>query len=222
MSSPFTSFNLSNTTSCSTVFLLTTSYSIIVSIICKFASFVVSTTNTVFYSTKANDGTSGFIGISKLRSAPIPGEDENLLTIGVGYYAETERNLPVQHELHLDKNFIRNEKQYGTDVYIIGFNNFKGWQYDIIAKVLESFMIAVMRGELEVIVDGITVNQNTVKEIVYDEDFQKGRGKKECEKSACLIVKYYGKGYEDEVIRKIEKAGYDPEDYQIIYERRAQ
>lgn len=145
----------------------------------KFASFVVSTTNTVFYSTKANDGTSGFIGISKLRSAPIPGEDENLLTIGVGYYAETERNLPVQHELHLDKNFIRNEKQYGTDVYIIGFNNFKGWQYDIIAKVLESFMIAVMRGELEVIVDGITVNQNTVKEIVYDEDFQKGRGKKE-------------------------------------------
>jgi len=51
---------------------------------------------------------------------------------------------------------------------------------------------------------------------------EEGRGKKECEKSACLIVKYYGKGYEDEVIRKIEKAGYDPADYQIIYERRAQ
>jgi len=51
---------------------------------------------------------------------------------------------------------------------------------------------------------------------------KRGVAKKECEKSACLIVKYYGKGYEDEVIRKIEKAGYDPEDYQIIYERRAQ
>ena len=143
----------------------------------KFASFVVSTTNTVFYSTKANDGTSGFIGISKLRSAPIPGEDENLLTIGVGYYAETERNLPALSELYLDKGFARNENQYGTDVYIIGFNNFDGWQYDIIAKVLESFMVAVMRGELEVIVDGIAVNQSTVSSIIYDEAFQSGRGK---------------------------------------------
>ncbi len=143
----------------------------------KFASFVVSTTNTVFYSTKANDGTSGFIGISKLRSAPIPGEDENLLTIGVGYYAETERNLPILSELYLDKGFARNEHQYGTDVYIIGFNNFDGWQYDIIAKVLESFMVAVMRGELEVIVDGIVVNQSTVSNIIYDEAFQNGRGK---------------------------------------------
>ena len=143
----------------------------------KFASFVVSTTNTVFYSTKANDGTSGFIGISKLRSAPIPGKDENLLTIGVGYYAETERNLPILCELHLDKGFERSESQYGTDVFIVGFNNFKGWQYDIIAKVLESFMMAVMRGELEVIVDGIVVNQNTVNGIIYDESFRSGRGK---------------------------------------------
>lgn len=133
----------------------------------KFASFVVSTTNTVFYSTKANDGTSGFIGISKLRSAPIPGKDENLLTLGVGYYAETEKNLPILRELHLDKGFVRSENQYGTDVYIIGFNNFKGWQYDIIAKVLESFMVAVMCGGLEVIVDGIVVNQNTVSSIIY-------------------------------------------------------
>lgn len=143
----------------------------------KFASFVVSTTNTVFYSTKANDGTSGFIGISKLRSAPIPGEDENLLTIGVGYYAETEKNLPILCELNLDTGFARSENQYGTDVYIVGFNNFKGWQYDIIAKVLESFMVAVMRGELEVKVDGIVVNQDTVSNIIYDETFQSGRGK---------------------------------------------
>lgn len=144
----------------------------------KFASFVVSTTNTVFYSTKANDGTSGFIGISKLRSAPIPGKDEDLLTIGVGYYAESDRNLPISHELHLDKGFVRSEKQYGTDVYIIGFNNFKGWQYDIIAKVLESFMVAVMRDKLEVIVDGITVNQSTVGNIIYDEAFRSGRKNK--------------------------------------------
>jgi len=145
----------------------------------KFASFVVSTTNTVFYSTRAKDGSCGYIGISKLRSTPIPGQDPDLLTMGIGYYGIGEKNLPILEELHLDKGFNRSETEYGTDVYIIGFNNFKGWQSDIIAKVLESFMVAVMRGELEVTVDDITVNQDTVKEIIYGDSFQAERTKTE-------------------------------------------
>lgn len=48
---------------------------------------------------------------------------------------------------------------------------------------------------------------------------QSGRDNKKCDKSSCLIVKYYGKDYEDAVIKKIKEAGYDPTDYQIIYER---
>lgn len=94
----------------------------------KFASFVVSTTNTVFYSTRANDGSCGYIGISKLRSAPIPNEDPDLLTMGIGYYGIDDKNSPILEEAHLDKEFTRSETEYGTDVYIIGFNNSKGWQ----------------------------------------------------------------------------------------------
>lgn len=144
----------------------------------KFASFVVSTTNTVFYSTRANDGSCAYIGISKLRSTPIL-EDPDLLTIGIGYYGVGKKNFPIMQELHLDKSFHRAEKDYGTDVYIVGFNNFKGWQSDIIAKVLESFMVAVVRGELEVIVDGTIVNQDTVKDIIYSDTFQSERTKTE-------------------------------------------
>jgi hypothetical protein len=48
-----------------------------------------------------------------------------------------------------------------------------------------------------------------------------GRSKKECIKSACLLVTHYGKDYEDEVLKQIKKAGYNPDDYQIIYERRS-
>ena len=144
----------------------------------KFASFVVSTTNTVFYSTRAKDGSCAHIGISKLRSTPIPG-DSDLLTMGIGYYGEGKKNFPILDELHLDKSFNRVEGDYGTDVYIIGFNDFKGWQSDIIAKVLESFMVAVMRGELEVVVDGTVVNQESVKEIIYSNTFQKERTKTE-------------------------------------------
>lgn len=138
----------------------------------KFASFVVSATNTVFYSTRAKDGSCGYIGISKLRSTPIPGQDPDLLTMGIGYYGADKKNFPILEEIRLDKDFTRDEKEYGTDVYIIGFNKFKGWQSAIIAKVLESFMVAVMREELEVVVDDIIVNQDTVKELIYSDEFK--------------------------------------------------
>ena len=44
-------------------------------------------------------------------------------------------------------------------------------------------------------------------------------GKEKCEKIACLIVSYYGEGYEEAATKAIEDAGYNPTDYQIIYER---
>lgn len=144
----------------------------------KFASFVVSTTNTVFYSTRAYDGSCAYIGISKLRSTPIAG-DPDLLTMGIGYYGVEKKNFPILEELHLDKGFTREESDFGTDVYIIGFNNIKGWQSDIIAKVLESFMVAVMRGDLEVVVGDVVVNKDSVQNIIYSETFQGERTKTE-------------------------------------------
>lgn len=144
----------------------------------KFASFVVSTTNTVFYSTRASDRSCAYIGISKLRSTPITGSP-NLLTIGIGYYGIGEQNSPVLEELHLDRCFIRGESDFGTDVYIIGFNDIKGWQNDIIAKVLESFMVAVMCRKLEIVVDGIIINYDSVQKIIYSDAFQRERTKTE-------------------------------------------
>lgn len=145
----------------------------------KFASFVVSTTNTVFYSTKAKDGTSAYIGISKLRSRPFSEEDPALLTMGIGYYGTNDKNYPVMTELTLDKSYRRDEEQFGTDVYIIGFNDRKGWQSDIIAKVLESFMVAIMKNDLEVTVDGHIISADTVGSIIYDNVFIKERTKTE-------------------------------------------
>lgn len=145
----------------------------------KFASFVVSTTNTVFYSTKANDDSTGFIGISKLRSVPMPEVDEDLMTIGIGYYGKNKKNFPVLEELNLDKSFKREEKQYGTDVYLIGFNEDKAWKTDIIAKILESFMVAIMNEDLEVKVAEHLVKKSTVADIIYSEEFEKERTKTE-------------------------------------------
>lgn len=42
---------------------------------------------------------------------------------------------------------------------------------------------------------------------------------KSCKKSTCLVVKYYGKDYKNPAIAKIKEAGYNPDDYEIVYER---
>ena len=46
-----------------------------------------------------------------------------------------------------------------------------------------------------------------------------GRGEEKCEVITCLLVNYYGQGYETEVMKTIEGAKYNPADYQIVYER---
>ncbi len=46
-----------------------------------------------------------------------------------------------------------------------------------------------------------------------------GESTQKCDRRACLLVKYYGKDYENAVTEKIKAAGYNPDDYQIVYER---
>lgn len=48
---------------------------------------------------------------------------------------------------------------------------------------------------------------------------ENGQGKNECIQSACLLVRYHGKDYEQAVLDKIKEAGYNPDDYQIIYDK---
>ena len=103
----------------------------------------------------------------------MPEVDEDLMTIGIGYYGKNKKNFPVLEELNLDKSFKREEKQYGTDVYLIGFNEDKAWKTDIIAKILESFMVAIMNEDLEVKVAEHLVKKSTVADIIYSEEFEK-------------------------------------------------
>lgn len=133
----------------------------------KFAAFVISKTNTVFYSThalhpKTNEIEDAHSGISKLCSTPL--NDDGLFTSGEGYYGIGEQNYPVMSQLNLDPSFSRGEDEYGTDLYIIGFNEGNGdsWKIEILEKVLDSFIVAIMNGSLEVDIDGEEVNKETV------------------------------------------------------------
>lgn len=145
----------------------------------KFASFVASTTNTVFYSTFTKDFEEGYIGISKLRSVPVNEEDNDLLTMGIGYFGASCKNEPILEQLVLDPSFKREEYDFGTDVYLVGFNISHGWQNDIVSKVLDSFMVAIVQGKLEVKVDNIEINKNTLSDILNEEMYFANRNQRE-------------------------------------------
>ena len=135
----------------------------------KYAAFVISKTNTVFYSTHAKNPKTGEIedahsGISKLCSRPIG--DDGLHTLGEGYYGVGKQNYPIESQLRLDPKFFRNENEYGTDVYIIGFKERENWKNEVLKKTLDSFIVAIIKGALEVNIDGIEVNKKTLPRFI--------------------------------------------------------
>lgn len=142
----------------------------------KFATFVTSHFNTVFYSTVTEKGEIGYEGICKLCSAKMAGTKQK--TQGTGYFGSSDENEAILEQFNLDKNYVRPLDKFGSDVYILGFKEPVGWKRDIITKILDSFMSAVSFGALEVKVDDIEINSETLKDIVYDDNLINKKEKK--------------------------------------------
>ena len=133
----------------------------------KFASFVASSFNTVFYSTLNLQGEKGYIGICKLCSTRMDNTDEK--TIGIGYFGAIEKNMPILDDLCLEKDYKRTSS--GTDIYILGFRKNNNWKKELITKILDSFMSAIFYNELEVEVDDLLINKETLSSIVDNEEY---------------------------------------------------
>ncbi len=132
----------------------------------KFACFVASAFNTVFYSSFNDAGEQGFLGISKLCST-ISKDDHADKTQGIGYYSSDERNLPIPGQLKLQPGYERNEP--GTDIYILGFDETDDWKKKIITMILDSFMVAIVFGELTVKLDAMEINKDNVGALLDSE-----------------------------------------------------
>lgn len=142
----------------------------------KFATFVTSHFNTVFYSTVTEKGETGFEGICKLCSAKMPNTTEK--TQGIGYFGSSDKNEPIPQTFSLEPTFKRKSNDYGSDIFIVGFKNPKEWQKDIISKILDSFMSAIVFGTLEVVVNDIVINAEKLVDIVYNDSYINSKIKK--------------------------------------------
>lgn len=129
----------------------------------KYACFVASSFKTVFYSSLNKDNEEGFLGISKLCST-ISKDDPTDKTQGIGYFSSDERNLPIPGQLNLQPGYKREIP--GTDIYILGFDGTEDWEKKIITMILDSFMVAIVYGELTVKFDSIEINKDTVGSII--------------------------------------------------------
>ncbi|MGC7155696.1 hypothetical protein ACP0BU_00435 [Metamycoplasma hominis] len=143
----------------------------------KNAAFLMSSLRTVVYSTRSNqdiDGNPGVfkgsIGVAELVSGYIDdiAIENRDYTQGTGYFSCDDLNGAIDKVYNLDCDFTSRNSEYGTDIYIIGFNNEDNWQKEVVNSLLDSFMATIVRGKLEVNIDGKEINRDTIKEIVYD------------------------------------------------------
>ena len=135
----------------------------------KSAPFACSNLRTVFYATRDINGLCASQGVARLVSFPVKKgllfqKDLDDVTTGIGYYGEKSKNQPIRECRSWDHGFTR--KSSGTDVYILGFMDKRGWEDEIIASVLDDFLISVLYGRLEVHVGKTIISQDTLGAIV--------------------------------------------------------
>ena len=142
----------------------------------KNAVFLMSKIRTVFYSTRTtknindeDDECSGYIGVADFISGYINDDydDGNRdYTQGEGYYSFDDYNSAISGVLKLDPNDCLRDTEAGTDIFILDYRENSKWDEEIINSILDSFMASIVRGHLEVSVNGLDINSKTVETII--------------------------------------------------------
>lgn len=131
----------------------------------KFAPFVCSFYSTVFYSTYDINKEKAYQGVSRLVTFT-RNDGEN--TQGTGYFGH-EKNTPVYEELFLDPSFVRNETEYGTDIFILGYKyHGDNWEKELLISVLDGFLGAIWNDKLEVLIGDKRICKDNLGSIIEE------------------------------------------------------
>jgi hypothetical protein len=133
----------------------------------KKAPFAASYMRTVLYSTRTIDGDSGFIGVCDGATFDLP--DKAGKAQGIGFLGGP-KGASVRKKTEIPEVFRR--KEYGTDLYILGFPESEDWEKDLVYSVLENFWPAILFGDLEVRVGKIKITKRTLPKLLdqFSED----------------------------------------------------
>ena len=138
----------------------------------KSSAFLMSEINLIFYSTNAmlnvkgeTGSFKGYIGVCDLISGKSK-DDPNDYTQGTGYYSDSKKNLGVEGLVNFKQSTNR-ENEYGTDIFIFGFIREDNILNEVISSILDSYLFAIFREELEIEFDNIKINKDTLRQLVY-------------------------------------------------------
>lgn len=129
----------------------------------KHAPFAASKLQTVIYGTLNEDMKIGFQGVSKIASfRDMDGE----ITQGTGYFGYAKQNdfIPVTKQQDIPRLFRRT--QQGTDKFIIGLNEDKNWEAEVLAETVSSFMMAILENKLEVFIGDFHLTKKTFPQAI--------------------------------------------------------
>ncbi|MBT2583158.1 hypothetical protein [Planococcus sp. ISL-109] len=131
----------------------------------KHAPFAASVFRTMLYGTLNTDKemNKGFQGVIKIASY---NRGNEFPTQGTGFYGHKKGFLPLTDLSKLDSFFRREEGDFGTDKFILGFEDRKDWEEVVIEESVLNYMWAIINGSLEVVVEETIINRDTLKEVV--------------------------------------------------------
>lgn len=125
----------------------------------KAAYFYISPLRSILVSTKTKYGKYFFEGVSSLCTHEVEGDKD--LRVSVGYYDNNDGE-PVTNPQNIPARFQRNES--GTDIYILGIDatDKDGIYAEMIEAVLRNFWMAVEMNKLEVTINEVEINSETL------------------------------------------------------------
>lgn len=136
----------------------------------KNAPYTCSAFRTVLYSTLDEDGILAMQGVAKL----VTHKQDNRDTQGTGFLGITEKNefddvinrpfLDSELRNNINEKFIRNK--VGTSLFILGFIRDDTWRENIIKSTIDYYMMAIIENKLEVVVQDIIINKDTIESII--------------------------------------------------------
>ena len=135
----------------------------------KFAPFNFSALRTIVYSTYNKDDERALQGKTILTTFM---DEDGKLKQNVGLFGMTGEDdcKAVYNMEDVPETFQR--KEYGTDLFVLGFEKDKDWMQQMAVSVLEYFFYTIFKGNLEVsIVDGderIDINQDNLPYLIKE------------------------------------------------------
>ncbi len=144
----------------------------------KNAAISMSEIRTVFYSThtcesldKSPVAHKGSFGFADLVSGYVKDDIENEkrdYTQGPGFFGIDDYNSPSNELFNIDPSYNKRDMEFGTDVFVLGFEGEKNWENEVVNTILDSFLVAIYYGELEIVLNDRIITKDTLKTIIED------------------------------------------------------